>query len=316
MSRDRHDRRSAVTWPDGKRFAFTIFDDPDSQTLESGRRVYGLLAELGVRTTKGVWPIRGAGTPSDHGSTCAEPGYRAWVQQLQAQGFEVGYHNATAHTSDRQQTIRGLDAFAEYFGGNPAVMSQHYYCDENIYWGDLRVTGLRRAIYSILTRGRSRGQSHGHVVNHPYFWADLCRERIKYVRSFVFDDVNTLRACPFFPYHDPLRPYVNYWYASSEGAVPRSFCERISETNQDRLEEEGGACIMYTHLGGFVDRGKLDNQFVALMTRLSRKNGWFAPVSAVLDHLLAQRPDSVLTDRQRRLLERRWLYHKIRFGSA
>ena len=316
MSRDGYDHQPRVTWPDGKRFAFTIFDDPDSQTLESGRPVYGLLAELGFRTTKGVWPIRGPGTPSDHGGTCAELEYRAWVKQLQAQGFEVGYHNATAHTSTREDTVRGLAAFVEYFGGNPAVMAQHYYCDESVYWGDLRLTGVHRALYNMLTRGRNRGRSYGHVPNHPYFWGDLCRERIKYMRSFVFADINTLRACPFFPYHDPLRPYVNYWYASSEGSGPRAFCERISEANQDRLEEEGGACIMYTHLSGFVERGKVDNQFVALMKRLSGKKGWFVPISAVLDHLLAQRADPVLTDRQRRQLERRWLYHKIRFGSA
>ena len=64
-------------WPDGRSFAFTVFDDPDSQTLEAGREVYAFLASLGFRTTKGVWPIRGSGTPSDHGGTCAEPAYRA-----------------------------------------------------------------------------------------------------------------------------------------------------------------------------------------------------------------------------------------------
>ena len=51
-----------MIWPGGKSFAFTIFDDPDSQTLEAGREVYALLADLGFRTTKGVWPIRGSGT--------------------------------------------------------------------------------------------------------------------------------------------------------------------------------------------------------------------------------------------------------------
>src|ERR1017187_4114815 len=64
-------------WPDGKSFAFTVFDDPDSQTLEAGREVYAFLASLGFRTTKGVWPIRGSGTPSDHGGTCAEPAFTA-----------------------------------------------------------------------------------------------------------------------------------------------------------------------------------------------------------------------------------------------
>jgi hypothetical protein len=283
--------------------------------LEAGQRVYGFLEDLGFRTTKAVWPIRGSRTPSDHGDTCAELAYRLWVQGLKARGFEIGYHNATAHTSLREETLRGLETFVEYFGANPRVMAQHYFCEENIYWGDQRVTGVHRALYRVLTRTRNR--FFGHVPGHPYFWGDLCQERITYVRNFVFRDVNTHRACPIFPYHDPLRPYVKYWYASSEGAEPHLFCERISEANQDRLDAEGGVCIMYTHLGGFVDRrGKLDERFAALMTRLSRKNGWFVPVSVVLDHMLAQRPDPVLTDRQRRSLERRWLSEKIRYGSA
>jgi hypothetical protein len=119
------------------------------------------------------------------------------------------------------------------------------------------------------------------------------------------------------PYHDPGRPYVNYWFASSEGAVPDSFVERIDERHIDRLEEEGGACIMYTHFGlGFWD-GRLHPRFRELMTRLAQRNGWFVPVSELLDYLLAQHGDeSVLTPAQRRQLERRWLLHKVRFGTA
>ena len=29
----------SAPWPDGKRFAFSIFDDPDAQTLAAGRIV-------------------------------------------------------------------------------------------------------------------------------------------------------------------------------------------------------------------------------------------------------------------------------------
>ena len=50
--------------------------------------------------------------------------------------------------------------------------------------------------------------------------------------------------------------------------------------------------------------------------RLSRRNGWFVPASTLLDYLLERRPDPVLTATQRRELERRWLAHKIRFGTA
>jgi hypothetical protein len=39
-------------------------------------------------------------------------------------------------------------------------------------------------------------------------------------------------------------------------------------------------------------------------------------VSTLLDYLLARRPDPVLTARQRAVLEWRWLFHKIRYGTA
>ena len=74
---------------------------------------------------------------------------------------------------------------------------------------------------------------------------------------------------------------------------------------------------MYTHFGlGFWD-GRLHPGFTDVMTRLARRNGWFVPVSQLLDDLLAKRGgESVLQAGQRRELERRWLVHKVRFGNA
>jgi len=306
-----------ISWPDGKAFAFSVFDDPDSQTLADGRLVYSLLRDLGVRTTKGVWPVRGPREPSDHGGTCAEPDYLAWTRELQREGFEIGLHNVTLHTSTREETIAGLDRFRELFGSYPQSMAQHFFCDENIYWGDHRVTGVNRIAYNVMTRWKNR-HFFGQAAGHPLFWGDVCRERIKYVRNFVFADINTLKSCPMMPYHDPDRPYVNHWYASSEGANVNSFVERIAEENQDRLEAEGGACIMYTHFGhGYVDNGKLDARFVRLMERLGKKNGWFVPVTKLLDYLMIQNGrDATISREERARLERRWLMHKVRFGTA
>ena len=62
----------AVTFPDGKRFAFTIFDDTDVGTLESLRPIYDLLAQLGLRTTKTVWPLDYLGSSAFAGSVTLE----------------------------------------------------------------------------------------------------------------------------------------------------------------------------------------------------------------------------------------------------
>lgn len=305
-----------ATWPDGKSFAFTIFDDPDAQTLEGGRIVYSFLDDLGLRTTRGVWPAPAVRAPNSGGETCDTPAYLAHTLALQARGFEVGYHNTTRHSSTRQEIIRGLETFRSYFGHDPWTMANHYTA-EAIYWGASRVTPPLRAVYKAATLGRRNGVHFGHVEGHPSFWGDICRDRVQYCRNFVYAGINTLAACPWMPYHDPLRPFVRAWYASSEGSNVARFTATLSEANQDRLEEEGGACIMYTHFGhGFAADGSLHPRFRELMTRLSRKNGWFVPVATLLDHLRQRRPDITLTGHQRRTLERRWLWEKLFRGTS
>jgi hypothetical protein len=308
---------SPVRWPENKSFAFTVFDDTDSTTLENGPPVYSFLADCGFRTTKSVWPTRGSGVPSDNGGTCHEPGYLAWVKSLQSRGFEIGYHMATSHTSTREETIAALEYFKQCFGHYPVSMANHNHSSEDIYFGDARLSGANRLLYNLLTRFQNHNRFRGHVPGDPLFWGDHCKQKIQYVRNFVFADINTLKVCPEMPYHDPARPYVNYWYASSEGANARSFIARLDERNQDRLEAEGGACIMYTHFGlGFYENKTLNPQFKRLMERLSKRNGWFVPVSTLLDYLISTRGSTTLNAGQTKQLERKWLSHKIRFGTA
>jgi len=47
---------------------------------------------------------------------------------------------------------------------------------------------------------------------------------------------------------------------------------------------------VYTFRQAFVHDQKPDARFCKLMRRLSGKNGWFAPVSRILDYLREQRP--------------------------
>ena len=86
----------------------------------------------------------------------------------------------------------------------------------------------------------------------------------------------------------------------------------MSEENQDRLVREGGACIMYTHLAaGFLEKGKINTRFKALLERLSKMNGWFVPVHTLLDFIQQAKENHNITQVERRDLERRWLWHKL-----
>lgn len=306
-----------VSWPHGKTFAFTVFDDTDLATLDNVPHVYAFLQDLGFRTTKSVWPLRGEQPPDVGGATCADRQYLAWVRSLQDAGFEVAFHGATGYHARRPETVQGLERFKELFGHYPRSLANHSHCRESLYWGRHRTSGLNRLGYDLITLGRRHHEFRGHIEGDPHFWGDICRETVKYVRGFVFPEINTLKACPIMPYHDPERAYVNYWFASSEAAVVTSFNRCLAEAAQDRLEAEGGACIIYTHFAfSFYDQGRLDGRFQALMRRLSKKNGWFVPVSTLLDHLLASQGHQEITARQRRAFERRWLWHKLRNGPS
>jgi hypothetical protein len=308
-----------IVWPDGRRFAFSVFDDTDRGTLENIPHVYALLRDLGMLTTKSVWPKAGVRAPAVvGGETCGNPAYLAWVKELQRSGFEIGLHNVTYHSSTRDEVEEGLARFVEMFGHQPRTLATHTDCREGMYWGPDRVSGAHRVLYDVLTRFRQHNAFKGHVPGDQYFWGDLCRDRIDYVRNFVFPDINTLNPCPWMPYSDPDRPWVKAWFASSEGADCRSYVKTIDERAQDRLEEEGGACIMYTHFGkGFYQHGSLDSRFVALTKRLAAKGGWFVPTSTLLDWIAKARGGHhAISGRDRARLERRWLRHKITNGTS
>jgi len=311
------DASGRVEWPEGRAFAFTVFDDTDLATVENVSPVYALLRDLGLRTTKSVWAIDGNGVPRIGGATGDDPAYRDWTLELQASGFEIGSHGASPVTSPREVVVRSLERFREIYGHDPEALANHSGCRESIYWGDARVGGTSRLAYNLMTGFRRRGMFRGHREGDPLFWGDLCRERVRYVRNFTYADANTLAACPVMPYYDPVRPYVRAWFASSEGADVRAFNRCLGEAEQDRLEAEGGACIMYTHFAsGFWSDGVLNGRFRELIRRLAGKNGWFVPVTALLDHLAEKRGLMVLTAAQRQVLERRWLRSKISVGYS
>jgi hypothetical protein len=306
-----------ITWPDGKRFAFTVFDETDCATVANVRPVYDFLAGCGFRTTKSVWVVDGDPNRGRFvGQSCDNPEYRQWVLDLQKRGFEIAFHNCTWHGSHRDAICTGLDRFAQLFGHDPVTAANHTGVEEGIYMAEARLSGWRVPLYNFLTGFRNRGKYRGHLEGDPYFWGDICKARIKYFRNFVYRDINTLKACPIMPYHDLNRPYVNYWFAASDGARPKQFIGCVSEKAQDRLEEEGGACIMYTHLArGFLEGKRLMPRFQSLMQRLAAKNGWFVPAETLLEYLMQVKGPHEISDRERRRLECKWFWEKLLIGT-
>jgi hypothetical protein len=308
-----------ISWPGGKQFAFSVFDDTDLTVPGNFEAVYDLLGSLEMRTTKSVWPATGADLQprSAQGSTCDDPEYLKTILRLQQSGFEIGYHNSYFEGLPRQRIDEALEHFKRLFGAYPSSMANHAESSEGIYWGHERVSGVARILYRARLRRFGPNPHQGHLRRSPYFWGDLCQQRIRYVRNFVFGEIDTLAACPLMPYYDPRRPYVRAWFAASNGQILSSCLQLLTERNQDRLEESGGACIVYTHLGsGFQEGHTVDKRFADLVRRIAGKNGWFVPVSTLLDHLRSQQGLATLSDAQRRRLEWRWLAHKLVAGRT
>jgi hypothetical protein len=307
----------AVRWPAPYRFGFSIFDDPDGQTVEMSEAIYGCLAELQMRTTKGVWPLRAEGAPSDLGQSCEDPAYLAHARALQARGFEIGYHNASQKTEPRARTEAGLAAFVQHFGDAPITMSNHYNSREAVYFARYRLSGWRRMAYDVLTRGRYREQSCGHLEGHPLFWGDLCASRIGYCRNFAFRSLDTLASVPFMPYFDADRPHVAAWYASADANDCQRFRQLITRDAVEALARKGSATILYVHFGhGFVERGRVLPAVREALRMVVELGGWCVPVRTLLDHLRAQQGLHQVGASERAALESRWLREKIRYGTS
>lgn len=306
-----------LEWPDGRKFAFTIYDDTDETSVATVKPVYDVLYANGLLTTKTVWPL--APIRSNiyiGGQTCAEPDYRDWVLQLQAQGYEIAFHNVTPHSSERSRTIEGLNEFRNIFGQDPRSQACHADCEDCLYAGEGRLSGVRRVLYNILTRRRSANYFRGHDDSSPFFWGDIAKKRIRYDRNFVFSKLNTLEACPVMPYHDPNRPYVNYWFCGSDAGTYDKFLSLVTPDNLEALRDQRGVCILYVHFGYYFRNGRVTREFVRLIERIASMDAWLAPTSAILDFIHDCKGHHEITSQQRADLEWRWLWDKVRHGGS
>ncbi|MEO8448397.1 MAG: hypothetical protein ABI647_01330 [Gemmatimonadota bacterium] len=290
-------------------------DDTDVATVANVRPVYRLLHDLGMRTTKTVWPVGCPEGSRDFSSseTLDDPGYVAFVRELAAEGFEIAYHGATMESSTRDRTERAISRFQELIGAAPRVYANHAYNRENIYWGCDRIDSpLLRLLYA-RTNGRPPDWYQGHRPGSPWWWGDLASEHVTYVRNLTYDEINLARVNPSMPYRDPARPLAQWWFSSSDAEDAAEFNHLIAPEAQDRLEQEGGVCIVATHLGKrFTKDGVVDPRTVELLSRLSGKPGWFVPVGELLDWLREQRTAEGLPPGEWRRMQWRWARDLVR----
>ena len=304
-----------ILFPGKKRFAFSILDDTDVATVDNVRPVYQLLDALGMRTTKTVWPL-----PCPEGSrdfagsqTLDDAEYREFILWLHGRGFEVTWHGATMEASERERTARGLERFRELMGEYPRIHANHAYNRENLYWGPDRVDQplLKAVIQRALPT--PEGYYAGHLEESPYWWGDLARRHVEYARNLTFDEVNLARINPSMPYRDPARPLVRWWFSCSDAEDRDEFAELLRPDRQDRLEREGGWCIVATHLGkGFTRHGEVDRLVRRRLEMLAARDGWFAPVGEILDFLRARRPSGELPPDEWDRMQWRWARDIVR----
>jgi len=305
-------RRSAIEWPDGKSFALTIVDDTDNDLLSNTRPVYDLLIASGMRTTKTVWvyPPR-PGNPYV-GKCLKDAAYREWILSLRDLGFEIALHNVGSGTFTRHEILAGIREFASIIGHAPRVQINHASNPDNMYWGSKRFAFPVNLLHSVWTGSRF----HGDELESPFFWGDVCRESVKYMRNRVFDETDTLAVNPDMPYFDEHKEYANFWFSSSDGRNAERFNALLSPARLKRLEGAQGACIVYTHFAsGFVEQGEVNPDTRRVLEHVSSRNGWFVPVSELLDWLLEKRYLSkkhALSWMSQLRLDGRWLLKKLR----
>jgi len=307
-----------MIFPGGKRCAFSVFDDTDVATLESIRPIYDYLTELGIFTTKSVWSIDWKG-PSDYmGShTLENREYAEYLRELKRRGFEVAFHGAGMESSLRADIERGLGNFKEVFGAYPVSNAAHGRNRDNLYWGSERFSyWLTKKLYALLS-GDDSDYFQGHVDGSPYFWGDLAKEHIKYVRSFTFTGINLLDRTTPVVYRSKKTPWINSWFLTNDAENVEEFNSLLSNANQAALESDGGLCIISTHFGkGFVANDQLNPETRNLLSELSKRDCWFAPVSDILDYYVNQCGCKTLSSQQQLTLELSWFLDAVKRRKA
>lgn len=274
--------------PKNKRFAFTIVDDTDDAFLENIRPVYDFLTDRRMFITKTVWVYPPRDTESK-GDSLQNRDYLRYVLELKHRGFEIALHNVGSGAFTRNEILAGLQEYRRLIGEYPRIHINHSYNPDNIYSGDKRFGfPFNRVLRVLYPRYQNFS---GEDAGSPHFWGDVHKRIIRFNRNYEFDEINLLKINPEAPYRDRrYHRYSNYWFSTVFAPNPWCFNHVVTRAAIDRLEREGGVCIMYTHLGYYMRTGEIDRGFINRIRYIaSKETGLFVPVSELLEHMLEAR---------------------------
>lgn len=313
-------------WPNNKKFCFTIIDDTDNSYLNNAPIIYEYLSKKKILTTKTVWVRNGDDSfeyNSVNGTTLGNREYINWVKKLESEGFEICLHNMSWSSSTRAQIKSGFKNFEKLFGRS-RILIQHNdekEC-ESIYWGSKRLVFPMNIIFEIVSYLNPRGKRskiyNGENKNSIYFWGDICKEKVDFIRNFTFPEINLFNITKKIIHKRRKTKYVKNWFISTEAPDLKSFVKILNPKNIDKLEIQNGLCIIYTHFGNnFVKDGKLNAEFKKTIDYLANKNGWFVPASEIFDHIKKNTGEPpFLSYFQELKLSIQWLLWKIFKGSS
>ena len=299
-----------MNWPKKKEFAFTIIDDTDNSNVNNIKPIYDYLASKNIKTTKTVWvyPSRDTFT----GQTLQNNNYYKFIKLLKSDGFDIQLHNVGSGNFSRTEIIKGLDEFKQKLGKYPNMHINHCSNSDNLYWGHKRFGMILRKTMQIIEGSKKR--FYGDEINSNYFWGDVAKEKIKFIRNRVFNGINTLKYDPKMPFREKRKIFSNYWFSSSDGHNLKQFNNLVTKSNIDQLKRDKGLCIVYTHFAsGFLDhQGKLNELFKENINYLSKQNGWFVPANEILEHLLSRKKKDTVSSFYINKLDVRWLIDRIK----
>jgi hypothetical protein len=297
-----------VTFPGGHEFAFTILDDTDDTTVDNGRPIYDLLRDLGFRTTKTVWALDSPPElkgPYFAAETLQDPLYLEWVHELADAGFEIAFHNASMGSATRDRTIEALELIHSQFPGMPRLHCNHGQNSENLHWGPARYSSSElRLAFRAVARVSGGRTYEGHLPHSPFYWGDVAAARLDFIRRFAFRRLDCGRIPPGAPYIDPRTPEVPCWFNTADAPNAQAFKKLVTKNRIDALRAARSWSVVSTHLGkGFCRDGQVDGEVRTILEYISRRGGWYVPVSELLDHLVETKGRKTLTPVERRMME-------------